>query len=202
LLKWLGVALDSELHLSQFIKATCKSTFLTLRNLCGCRESLTQKTMKLLCNSLILSKIDYCNSLLVNVPKNEIHRLQKAINFAARLVTRRKRNCNITPILEELGWYKMEDRIRYKISCLTFTVLHSGKPDYLNKYLRIYVPTRQLRSGNKNVLVQENAKLKIGEGSIGFSGPKIWNSLPETVRLSRNYSIFTYNLHKHLHTIS
>ena len=48
------------------------------------------------------SKLDYCNSLLYNVPKNVIKKLQSVQNAPARLTTRSRRCDHITPILLDL----------------------------------------------------------------------------------------------------
>jgi len=61
--------------------------------------------------SLIHSKIDYFNSLLLNLPATQTNRLQLVLNSAARAVTKTPKFHHITPILKSLHWLKINERI-------------------------------------------------------------------------------------------
>jgi len=63
--------------------------------------------------SIIHSKIDYCNSLLLNLTATQTNRLQLVLNSAARAVTKTPKFHHITPILKSLYWLKINDRIKY-----------------------------------------------------------------------------------------
>ena len=71
-------------------------------------------------HALTTTRIDYCNSLLCNLPKCSIARLQKIQNQAARILTWTPRCDYITEVLINLNWLKVEPRIIYKISILTY----------------------------------------------------------------------------------
>ena len=62
---------------------------------------LDQATQTLVC-SLVLSRLDYCNSLLSGCPQYLLDKLQKVQNAAARLVRKAKKSDHIHPILETL----------------------------------------------------------------------------------------------------
>ena len=49
--------------------------------------------------------IDYCNSLLCDLPKYSLHHLQKAQFSVARIVTRTFHSSHTTPILKSLHDY-------------------------------------------------------------------------------------------------
>ena len=57
--------------------------------------------------SLVLTKLDYCNSLLVGVPANLLNRLQAVINTAARLVCHAMKADHITSVLKDLHWLRI-----------------------------------------------------------------------------------------------
>ena len=62
----------------------------------------------------------YCNSILYNLPKNSIRRLQRIQNQAAQILTKTPRRDHITEVLIDLHWLRMEERIVYKLLILTF----------------------------------------------------------------------------------
>ena len=74
-------------------------------------------TKKLLC-AFVLSRLDYCNSVLEGCPKYLLSKLQKVQNNAARLIFRTTRSAHVTPRLHSLHWLPIEKRIEYKLSLL------------------------------------------------------------------------------------
>ena len=78
-----------------------------------------------------LGDLDYCNSLLYNVPTHKIDRLQTLQNQCARILTKSSRREHITPVLKSLHWLKIQDRITYKILMLTYKSYYNIAPTYL-----------------------------------------------------------------------
>ena len=76
-----------------------------------------------LLHALFTTRIDYCNSLLYNLPKCSIAQLQKIQNQAAQILTRTPRCDHITEVLVNLHWLKVEQRLIYKILILTYKSL-------------------------------------------------------------------------------
>ena len=62
--KNLGVTLDSNLSMFQHISNTCKAAYIQIRHISSIRHLLTNQTTQTLVRSLVLSRLDYCNSLL------------------------------------------------------------------------------------------------------------------------------------------
>ena len=75
---------------------------LQLSNLKIIENSLNTSMRIMLVNSLILSKLDYCNSLLAACTQTEIFNLQKVLNNAVRFIFDAVRRDHITPFLKEL----------------------------------------------------------------------------------------------------
>ena len=68
------------------------------------RRSLSRHALLTLVRALIVSKVDYCNSVLAGIPGQLQDRLQSVLNAAARLVFSAKRSERITPLLRKLHW--------------------------------------------------------------------------------------------------
>src|SRR5215469_8660469 len=87
---------------------------------------LDYNTAVSLANSLVSSRLDFCNSLLYGLPNSSIRRLQLVQNSLARVIfSMAKKRDHITPLLHELHWLPIEQRIIYKTAVITFKVLHS-----------------------------------------------------------------------------
>lgn len=179
----LGFILDNHLSLSDQISSLSKSCFLHIRDLCRIRPYLTAKAASTIATSLVHSKLDYCNSLYVNLPKSQLHRLQLIQNAIARAVVKAPKFSHVTPILRSLHWLKVNERIAFKIASITYKVIQSSQPLYLYRLLSFH-PPRVTRSSSCLTLQLplSDSKLKITNRSFRHAAPRIWNSLPAELR--------------------
>lgn len=191
----IGVIFDNELSLDDHITSVCKSCFFHIYNIWKIRKFLSQSACEILVHALISSKLDFCNSLLYGLPKTSLKRLQCVQNAAARLVSLTKKQEHITPILFNLHWLPIEQRIEFKIILLTFKILNGKAPSYLSNLISCYVPSRPLRSSSSNLLSIQSNKLKAyGKRAFSFASPHLWNSLPAEMRTCKTFSNFKSNL--------
>ena len=195
----LGVMIDSDLSYHQHITKITQTSYLQIRQIRRVRHSLDLNSAVLLGNSLVSSRLDYCNSLFYGLPKSSLKRLQRVQNTLARVVISScKKHDHIQPVLRELHWLPVDKRIEFKLATLTYKVLETNQPSYLSELLRRHAPIRSLRSGEKNLLVLPNLKSANGRRSFAYSAPAIWNSLPESIRNSSSLTIFRKQLKTHL----
>ena len=89
--KTLGVTLDAELSMERHVSSVVRSCFFHIRSLSKVRPYITYKAASSIAVCLILSKLDYCNSLLSGLPPKQIKRLQAVQNAAARTVMKCKK---------------------------------------------------------------------------------------------------------------
>ena len=84
----LGVHFNSDLSCTAFINHLVRTSYFRLRNIKFCRRSLPVEAAKLLVNSFVVSRLDYCNTLLYGAPQYQLNKLQMVLNSAARLIFR------------------------------------------------------------------------------------------------------------------
>ena len=150
--KYLGVKIDQTLSMHDHINSICRVSFLELRRIASIRRCLSTAATSKLVSAMITSRLDYCNSTLAGLPNDEIKRLERVQNHAARLILKKKKTDHATPMLRELHWLPVKFRCRYKLCTLAFRHFEGTLPPYLSNALCTYVPSRTLRSSNEKLL--------------------------------------------------
>ena len=198
--KNLGVHLDSTLSMQSFVTQTAKSCYYHLRRISLIRKHLSTEATTKLVICFIMSRIDYCNSLLSGVNVSYIQTLQGIQNNAARLVLKKKKADHISPLLSQLHWLPVSKRIDYKLDTICYKCLDNKAPDYLTNLLNIYIPSRPLRSASDPLTFRiPRSKLStFGPRAFSVSGPLAWNKLPLSVRQLPTFASFKSALKTHL----
>lgn len=197
----LGFLLDNDLTLKRHIMKTCKAAYIEIRRISSIRQYLTVDAAKKLVTSSILSRLDYCNSLLANHPLTLIKPLQQVQNAAARIIFRSRKTIHCKPILKELHWLPVEQRIQYKICCLCFQIVTGNAPLYLSELLKTYTPSRTLRSSADNRIFCKPPTFKRkqhGGRTLCALANQFWNPLPFSLRHCSSLSTFKSKLKTHL----
>ena len=196
----LGVIFDDSLSMKEQVTRVCHSAYFEIRKISTIRKYLTTEATKTLVTSLVISRLDYCNVLLAGVPQSLLDRIQKVLNCAARLIFRATKRDHVSPLLSELHWLPVQQRINYKIGILCFNILSGFAPPYLSELVEPYTPSRTLRSSADARILRIPCCRKKFQGQRAFSyvGPVFWNSLPHSVRHSQTLSQFKSQLKTYL----
>ena len=103
----LGFMMDMFCKNNWHINHLSSSLYQQLRNLWNIRGKLDFDTAKIVVQALILSKLDYCNSLLVGTPKCHLSCLQCVQNMACRVVCNLRKFDHVSPSMYSLHWLKV-----------------------------------------------------------------------------------------------
>jgi len=149
------------------------------------RHLLSSELVVTLACSLILTRLDYCNSVwLYGAPASSIQVLQRVQNNAAMIVLQAPRRSHVqsSQLLRELHWLPIQHRIEYKVAVLTFKSRSSATaPTYLSHHINARVCERTLRLSAVPLLDKPLTMTDFARRAFRCSTPTVWNSLPETI---------------------
>ena len=149
----LGVVLDRHLKMSHHVSNMVQTCTYKLRLINVIRDKLTETVAECMINAMVTGNLDYCNSLLNGITANQISRIQKLQNTAARLILKEDRRSSATVMLNDLHWLSMKKRVMHTIFLLVYTSLHGTTPDYITTRLNECHPSCTPRSCEKKVIV-------------------------------------------------
>ena len=86
--------------------------------------------------ALLLSRLDYCNGLLLGTADYQLEKLQKLQNMACRLIFGLRKSDQISDKLQSLHWLKIQEWIQYKIAVIVFQCLQGTAPKYLRDLIQ------------------------------------------------------------------
>ncbi|KAK3544160.1 hypothetical protein QTP86_003938 [Hemibagrus guttatus] len=159
----LGVTMDNQLSFSSHVTNVTRSCRFLLYNIRRIRPFLSTQATQVLVQSLVISRLDYCNSLLAGLPLNAIRPLQMIQNAAARLVFNLPKFSHTTPLLRSLHWLPVAARIRFKTLMLAYKAKNGPAPSYLKALVTFRTAPRLLRSTSTARLVPPSLREK-GKG--------------------------------------
>ena len=125
--------------------------------------------------------------------------LLSCLNASARLVFNEPKRAHVTPLFISLHWLPLAARIKFKALTLAYRSITGSAPYYFHSLLRVYIPTRRLRSINERRLVVPSQRAtKSLSRTFSFTAPCWWNALPGLIRNAESLATFQKQLKTHL----
>ena len=155
--------------------------------------------MQRLASALILSRIDYCNSVLAGLPATTLAPLQRVMHAAVRLVANLGFRDHVAQSMQALHWLPVI--IKYKLCLMMFEAVNGRSSDYTIEAL---VPTSSLsnraqpRSSTSGAFDVPRVRTQFGRRAFFIAGSAAWNDLPVVIRTADNITSFKRNLKAHL----
>ena len=197
--KTLGVTLDSKLSMQAQVSSVVKSCYFNLKKLQQIRHCLSTNTRLLLIKSFIISKLDYCNVLLVNGSQTLIGKLQRVINAAVRFVYNLRFSQNVTEYTKRCHILPAKYRIQFKSCTIVFKIFYGLSPDYLEDMVNFATVNRpDLRSSNDPLLLEVPDNQRCIEHGMIVN----WNNLPLDIRSNITLNAFRRDLKTYYFTIA
>ena len=142
--------MDQELSFRQHILNKCRVAMLDIQHIKLIRNILNEDTTHTLVLGLVMSHLDYCNTIFYGLPEMDLKRLQRVQNVAVKLVLNKSHRDSVTKCMVHLHWLSIKSRIDYKILTLTHKCVHGEAPKYLTDLItKCVVRWEGLRSAEK-----------------------------------------------------
>ena len=190
------------LDMDKQVKTVANNCFYYLRILHSLPNFVDFETRIVLVRSLIMSRLDYCNSILNGLGMKKLSILQKVQNRACRFVYRLHPWCSVSIHLHDFNHLPIYMRIRFKILLFVYkSLFHKDLiPDYLDVFEK-----RAKTYRNGVVLVVPERSSKLGRDSFDYQGAVLWNKLPKRIREQNGVDQFksalkTFLFREHFYT--
>jgi len=201
----LGVLFDADLSLKTHVNQLTACCYCCLSHIKSYRRALTRRSAVTVVNSLIVTRLDYCNNLLAGCNKQLIDKLQRILNCVARAIQRKLlRPCNIAALWPS-PLAANERAVTFKL-CLSMYKTMNGHASSYIKELCVPVTTvamhSALRSAARGDLLFPHTRRQLGNRAFSDAGPNAWNSLPLNIRTALTPSTFENLLKTNLFLLS
>ena len=190
----LGVILDNNLTFEKHINSVVKSCFNVIRKLSKIKGFLSYNQLCTVLCACVLSRLDNCNSLYYGIDLQFIKKLQVVQNSAIRLLRKKNGNTNLSTdyFLRKHHWLPVKARILFKNCLIVHKCLNRTAPDLLVNLLHRSASSRMRK------LKQKPMKSSYGKRSFSRYGSKVWNSLPDDIRMEMDEKKFKSKLKTYL----
>ena len=127
----LGYIMDKFIKNGPHINKLTSTCYCMLYDIAKVRSNMDKRTAQLIMQALVLSHMDYCNSLLAGTTKYQLDKLQCIQNMGCQVICNLRKNNHVTPSMKGLHWLKIWERILYKLCLLVYKCQNGLSPEYL-----------------------------------------------------------------------
>ena len=142
----------------------------------------SQSTLITLATSLILQRIDYCNSVLAVLPASSIRPLQRVQKYCSSSGSQSGSSSthHSSTATATLATSTLQNTVHDRYIDAPHIQQHcSNLPLWLNQFF-IYT-VRSLRSTTNGAAAVQRTRTRLGDRAFSIAGPRVWNYLPASL---------------------
>lgn len=189
--KNLGIVLDTQLNFEHHISLLIKRGFSNLKMIYSKRGYLNKSTRTILCDSLVLSHLNYGDVIYdPRIRQTEVRRLQLLQNACVRLICGLGRRHHISTPLHQLSWLNMKQRRFLHSSTLYHKVITHKQPYYLYKKISFRYNIHGINTRHKNSINIPRCRTVFYHGSFTSSIARTYNKIPHSYKCFKSIASF------------
>ena len=176
--KNLGLIFDSNMTWEPHVRQLSRKCYGTLTSLSHIRHYLPPCVLPTLISGLVLSQVRYCLSVYGNGSKQNLHTVQKIMNFSSRVIAGRSKFSHSSDIRKKLGWLDATQLTHYHTLTQLHKTLQHHLPVTIHRTLQTHKQTRSRNTRQDHKLKLPAARLETGKRRFCYRGAALHNSLP------------------------
>ena len=207
--KSLGIKLDQALNMDRQINSVKQKCYWTMTNLRTIGRYLDESVKLMMVKQLVISKIDYCNALYMNLSKTRLRKLGSLLNNGVRFIYGvTDRDVDLLPYYKKAHILPIQERIFFKVCLITYKVINGLAPPYLRQLVEL---EGNQAGRTRSTSTVDDYRLKVPKMpmlntslmSRRFThyAPTAWNSLPLEIRSISTIFTFKRILKNHLYNM-
>ena len=197
--KNLGVTFDRSLTWDSHVSVISRRCFGILAGLSHLRHHIPGRALETLVSALVLPHVRYCITVYGNGSQTNLNRVQKIINFAARVISGRRKFDRVSDVRERLGWMTADEMHQHRTLCQLHNILSLGEPESLASEFRTNSSRRDRKTRQDDLLHIPRSNLKAGKRMFTRRTPLWYNKLPADLK-DLPVRRFSRGLKKHMST--
>ena len=184
--KLLGLWIDSRYEFLDHVNHVVKVCSYKMSCIRKVAHWLSDKNLKQVVTSLVLSQISYCAEIYLRLPKVRT-KVQKVLNSAARLALREDRYANCEKMMQKLEWLNLDNLYRQQLLCSLRRYLNSGVTEYTLQWL-----DWEARLGIRRRLLRISWTPEKNHGKLSFlqAAVSLWNRTEVGRQVFTTYELF------------
>ena len=193
----LGVTFDQRMSFSAHVDDIVRKCTGMLCGLMHAKHYLPKSVLITLVQALVVSRLRYCIAVYGCCNSTELKRVQKLLNFAARVISGRRKFDHISDVLGQLNWLSADNLYMYHGLTLLKRVLATSEPEVLSRGLTTRGEVHQRVTRNADLLVTPTIHSEAGRRRFRYCMVAAFNDLPSAIR-EANTTTFKNEVRKHL----
>ena len=175
----LGFHMKAQLKSQTHITKVCGTAYSTLKNITRVWNLLTPEAAKIIIQGLVISKLDYCNGLLLEASAHQMNKLQIVQNMCCRIIKNLRKYDHTSDAMKDLHWLKIPQHIQFKVLVAIYQCVSGLAKPFVINLLDLNLTRKHLRSNTQGKLpIPQCSFAQVCNDSIRYVGPRLWNELP------------------------
>ena len=192
--KFLGIVIEEHLNWALHISHLCNIIARNVGILQKLRYFIPTYVLKILYHSLILSQLQYCTLLWANSYRSHLHKLRLLQKKAIRIISNTDYLAHSSKLFLNLKWLKLDDIMKFQLGTFMYKLKYNKLPNVIP---HMFVTNENIHSHNtrnKNGYLIPSVRTNCRKFTVGYAGPILWNSFPQTLRQLPSEVIFKKKL--------
>ena len=194
----LGIIFDRYLSFNEHIDYLSSSLLGKLCKINRVCHLFTKDVLTVILNSLVFSKLFYCLTVWSGTSQQNICKLQLLQNFAARIITGKKKYDHISGSIKNLGWLPITEILQLRDVTMVYKCLNGLAPNYLQSKLVKRCRIHRYNTRRRNDICIPIKRTATAQKSFFDHAISLWNTLSEKTKNCINVVTFKRSARKEL----